>query len=153
MSLYPEIFPYSLTPTEVADISDVPPDVIRDWRHRGLIDVYGIQHENGRWSYSMRDAVALGLAMKLIHAAKIDRAKAASLGYTLAPHVIRALKGEPFPAYLASIYTEEPSGLVGWEFREVSSLAEISHGMIVELTNVAAVAKSVSPETREAVTV
>ncbi|MBB5220592.1 hypothetical protein HNP73_000513 [Amaricoccus macauensis] len=143
-----------LSPMEVSQISDVHADMLRDWRYRGLIEVYGRVQPNGRWSYSLREAVAFHFAWQLITDARVDRASALRLGYNVAPNLITALRGDgPWKKFYAMVYAREANGLHGWSVWESDDLRELEGYavMVDNLVNVGAFAAAAPRELREAV--
>lgn len=137
---------------EVAEISNVHPDTLRDWRHRGLISTFGDLQPNGRWLYSVREAVALYLGWRLIVEAKVERAEALRIGFEVAPDLITAIRGDgPWRHYRASVFTVDASS-TGWSVRRLDDLAEIRNAILVtNVLNIAALAAAAPREVREAV--
>ena len=45
--------------TETSYYTGITPNVLRDWRRRGIIDSIGIQQDNKRWTFAVSDLVAL----------------------------------------------------------------------------------------------
>jgi hypothetical protein len=51
-----------LPPGTVGRLTNINLDHIREWRRLGLLSDYGTQGQNGRWQYSVRDAVGFWMA-------------------------------------------------------------------------------------------
>lgn len=144
---------YDLSPLTVSELSDVTPETIRDWRHRGLIDMYGHLRPTGRWLYCLRDAMAFHLAWKFLTAARMDRTEATREAYALAPRVINALRGDDFNRFSAKVYTETEA-MHGWELHLVNDLAELAsipNAVLWSVVDVAELAAKAPRELQEAV--
>ncbi|WP_152968369.1 hypothetical protein [Gemmobacter sp. LW-1] len=77
------------SPGAVATITDAPPEHLRDWRRRDLLNLIGTAEENGRWKYSLRDVVAIWIGLRLSqHGRAMPLATAFNYGAGLAETVI-----------------------------------------------------------------
>ena len=57
--------PKRFDPAEIEALGGPPPEKLRDWRHRGLLEGIG-ELRSGRWGYSMDDVLILGCAGLLV---------------------------------------------------------------------------------------
>jgi hypothetical protein len=140
----------ALAPAALAEIIDVHPDAIRDLRCHRLVDQFGTQGANGRWLYSIRDAVALWAGWSLITEARIDRARALRIAYAIAPDLIAAVRGASGARFHASVYDTAAGGVRGWSSWK-GDLADLAGLVVDNLVDVAAVAAIVPPELRAAI--
>lgn len=77
------------SPGAVTTITDVHPDHLRDWRRRDFLNMIGTADENGRWKYSLRDAVAIWIGVRLSqHGRSMPLADAFRYGAAMAGSVI-----------------------------------------------------------------
>lgn len=56
---------YSPADVETATSGDLKPNVLRDWRRRGLLEGIGRQDANGRWRYTRANVCHLAIASYL----------------------------------------------------------------------------------------
>jgi len=146
-----------LSPTALADLVDVHPDTLRNWRVHGLVDGYGRQAANGYWWYSIRDAVAVWAGWKLIFEAKLrERARALNIAHAIAPDVVAAIRGAgPWRRFHASIYTDATAegGTRGWEVWQGDDIRDLPVGALLvdNIINVEAFAAMVPVEIRDAI--
>jgi hypothetical protein len=146
----------SFPPGAVAELANVHPDILRNWRFHGLIDGYGTLGANGRWRYSLHDVVALWAGARLISEAKIDRARAFNFARIIAPDVIRHVLGTGAAArWHASVTTFDGQGYSLGEHWQGNSLADVAAvpGFLLadNLVDLEAFAARIPAELRDAV--
>jgi hypothetical protein len=148
---------YVLSPLVVTEITDIRPDLLREYRFRKLIDAYGQMQPNGHWAYSLRDAVGIWAGLKLFTEAKLSRASALGVAYRMAPDVIGAIRGTAaWRKFHASVYTDDTDtgGAHGWDASWRSNrLEDLPAGALVvdHLVDVELFAAAVPPELRAAI--
>ncbi|TPN49351.1 hypothetical protein [Mesorhizobium sp. B1-1-7] len=99
----------SYTPSEIKAAIGTTPDMLRDWRRRGLLENFGVLGSNGKWTYAYGDVIALAIMAFLV-----TRRIASDLGDAL--HIARAA----VPYVVARLEKSTPSLS---RYREVGFLA------------------------------
>lgn len=94
MSKLPDMNAAVFTPAQISDLTNLEPEVLRNWRMRGFMRNYGLEGENGRWLYSLRDLVAFWIADRLTEQRTIERHQALATGWGQAPVFIAFMTGE-----------------------------------------------------------
>lgn len=80
----------TLSPSELADLTEPTPELQRNYRAREMLDDIGTAGDNGRWKYSLRDVVAIWISDKLCWGGHMDRRTALRRGSGAAEKVINA---------------------------------------------------------------
>lgn len=80
---------YTLSPSEIASLTEPTSALQRNYRLRGMFDPYGQADENGRWKYSLQDLVGIWVADRLANGGKtMDRRDALKIGAICSEDVI-----------------------------------------------------------------
>ena len=108
------VYQPKFSPAQVGEITNIPPEQMRDWRRLGWIDNFGTEGENGRWAYNARDVAALWIAGRLSVSMKLEDALRSA--YSAAPAVLanimrlgtgQAKMGNRYVAQFNTGYTED----------------------------------------------
>ncbi len=84
---------YDLDPAEVAERSGLPQASQRDWRRRGFMEGIGQMQSNGRWMYSVNDAVSIAITRLLMsRRLSTDITDAFRVSMAVKPHVVAWLE-------------------------------------------------------------
>ncbi|MCH4541524.1 MerR family transcriptional regulator [Ochrobactrum sp. A-1] len=84
-----------ISPSEVEARTGLSPDVLRDWRRRGLLQL-GTQQDNGRWGYSVGDVAQLAVVNILMKWRIIsDLTDAFHVAGSAVPYVYAAVADDP----------------------------------------------------------
>ncbi len=82
------------SPSEVERRTGLSPDVLRDWRRRGLL-TFGDQQENGRWAYKVGDVAHLAIVSFLTKWRIVsDLTDAFRLASFAVPYVYASIAGD-----------------------------------------------------------
>ncbi|WP_099828228.1 hypothetical protein [Oceaniglobus indicus] len=125
---------YNLSPGAVASFTEPTPDLQRNYRQREMMGGIGQLGENGRWSYCLKDLVAIWISDRLSQRGRaMDRRDALRYGNAFAGTVIRAFlafSGGRNPGkerYTVVVNDGHPveGQAHGMSLRTVNSIAEI----------------------------
>ena len=90
---------YAPSDVEAATGGDLTPNVLRDWRRRGLLQGFGQSDDNGRWRYARREVCIFAIASHLAdEGLTIERSM--TLAVTACNAVIAWLVEEPTDFHL-----------------------------------------------------
>lgn len=113
-----------LTPADVADLTGVKPESLRNWRRAGLAPWLGQESGSGRYHYSPLDIVAISAA-KSIEALGVDLASSLAIAFQIRIFLSEILLGEDH----YSLHMPEcpliacwPNELTNWKSRETLRL-------------------------------
>ena len=79
----------TMSPIEMASLTGVAPDMLRDWRRRGYIEKFGTAQGNGRWLYDWGDAFLLCNA-RSIYESGVDLPPSIRASVTVGRHILLA---------------------------------------------------------------
>jgi hypothetical protein len=126
---------YSPADVEIATSGDITPDVLRDWRRRGLLEGMGRMEKSGRWRYDRASVCSLAIASYLAdQGLKIERA--IIIAGTARNAVIAWLAKEPTEFYNQMkdryplvVAFEGAGGFQALPFRDPSRLPRLENGI------------------------
>ena len=113
----PDFFTHKYQPAQVAEITDIAPDTLRDWRRQKLLENYGAEGVSGKWTYSQWDVSALWIGERLSGRGwNMNRLESLKRGRILGDRVLqciqdrldgKAFSGARFVVYVWEGYTED----------------------------------------------
>lgn len=123
---------HAFTPSAIAGMTGVSPDMQRDLRHKGFLANYGAMGDDQRWKYSLRDMIAFAAAFRLIKTGW-HRHSACACAWTFAHAILAEIVGAEIPIrYVAHLIDAgSPSddfSMRGTVTMEAKTLAEIEAG-------------------------
>lgn len=95
-----------LTAGEAAGLIEATPENLRDWRRRGFLRGYGELQSDGKWRYSLKDALCMAIA-KNMGRKGVDLEAALKAARIVATPVSAAVLGEEFDRHVVAVRRSE----------------------------------------------